>query len=76
LFLGYILEANRYSSMEFRWRLSNLASTDVGHAVADGQLLRAKWDYVKSNPVRHGLVLYPEQWPFKGELNPLSWHDP
>jgi putative transposase len=41
-----------------------------------GNSYDAKWDYVKSNPVRHGLVRHPEQWPFKGELNPLSWHDP
>jgi hypothetical protein len=25
---------------------------------------------------RHGLVRHAEEWPFKGELNPLSWHDP
>ncbi len=35
----------------------------------------AKWDYVRGNPVRHGLVASPEDWPYQGELNPLVWHD-
>jgi len=33
----------------------------------------AKWEYVRFNPVRHGLVHQPESWPFQGELNVLSW---
>jgi putative transposase len=41
-----------------------------------GNSYDAKWEYVKCNPVRHGLVHRPEEWPFKGELNPLPWHDP
>jgi putative transposase len=40
-----------------------------------GNSYDAKWEYVKCNPMRHGLVRHPEEWPFKGELNPLSWHD-
>ena len=32
-----------------------------------------KWDYVRHNPVRHGLVDRPEGWPFQGELNDLPW---
>ena len=28
-----------------------------------------KWDYVKNNPVRHGLVEVAEDWPFQGEPN-------
>jgi putative transposase len=36
----------------------------------------AKWDYVKNNPVRHGLVTKAEDWPYQGELNSLAWHDP
>ena len=41
-----------------------------------GNSYDAKWEYVKCNPMRRGLVRHPEEWPFKGELNPLSWHDP
>ena len=32
-----------------------------------------KWDYVRHNPVRAGLVAHPDQWPYQGELNPLLW---
>ena len=32
-----------------------------------------KWDYVRNNPVRHGLVGKAEDWPYQGELNPLDW---
>ncbi len=35
----------------------------------------AKWDYVRNNPVRHGLVSHAEEWPYQGELNPLKWHE-
>ena len=30
-----------------------------------------KWDYVRENPVRAGLVSRAEDWPFQGELNEL-----
>ena len=32
-----------------------------------------KWEYVRCNPLRHGLVTSPEQWPYQGELNVLRW---
>jgi putative transposase len=35
----------------------------------------AKWEYVRLNPVRHGLVEHAEDWPYQGELNVLEWHD-
>jgi putative transposase len=34
-----------------------------------------KWEYVASNPVRHGYVSHAEDWPYRGELNVLEWHD-
>jgi putative transposase len=33
----------------------------------------AKWEYVRANPVRAGLVQAAEQWPYQGELNGLPW---
>lgn len=33
----------------------------------------AKWDYVRHNPVRHGLVARAEDWPFQGEIHELHW---
>jgi REP element-mobilizing transposase RayT len=32
-----------------------------------------KWEYVLQNPVRAGLVVRPEDWPYQGELNVLRW---
>ena len=32
-----------------------------------------KWDYVRFNPVRHGLVAEENDWPYQGELNELRW---
>ena len=33
----------------------------------------SKWEYVRNNPVRHGLVATPDEWPFQGEIYPLPW---
>jgi putative transposase len=35
----------------------------------------AKWEYVRNNPVRAGLTVKPEDWPYQGEMNLLRWHD-
>ena len=32
-----------------------------------------KWDYLRQNPVRKGLVSNPDAWPYQGELNELHW---
>jgi putative transposase len=33
----------------------------------------AKWEYVRNNPVRHGLVERAEDWPYAGEVHGLTW---
>ncbi len=33
----------------------------------------AKWEYVRHNPVRHGLVKHPDEWPYQGEIFVLEW---
>ena len=40
-----------------------------------GESYAQKWEYVRSNPVRHGLVQAADDWPFQGKLNDLAWHD-
>lgn len=32
-----------------------------------------KWNYVKLNPIRQGLVTDANDWPFQGEMNELRW---
>ncbi len=38
-----------------------------------GESYDEKWDYVRNNPVRHGLVSDADAWPYQGELNELRW---
>jgi hypothetical protein len=32
-----------------------------------------KWEYVRANPVRAGLVKDAEEWNYQGALNYLPW---
>ncbi len=38
-----------------------------------GESYDEKWEYVRSNPLRHALVLEADKWPYQGELNELRW---
>jgi REP-associated tyrosine transposase len=38
------------------------------HLLRNDESYGAKWEYVCSNPVRHGLVLSPNEWPYHGEI--------
>jgi putative transposase len=38
-----------------------------------GESYEAKWEYVKNNPVRAGLVRLSDEWPYQGEINHLRW---
>jgi putative transposase len=38
-----------------------------------GEAYGDKWEYVRHNPVRHGLVSDADKWPYQGELNTLRW---
>jgi len=32
-----------------------------------------KWDYVRQNPVRAGLISREDDWPYQGEMHELRW---
>ncbi|MGI8481703.1 MAG: REP-associated tyrosine transposase [Chthoniobacterales bacterium] len=32
-----------------------------------------KWDYVRQNPVRAGLISCEDDWPYQGEMHELRW---
>jgi REP element-mobilizing transposase RayT len=36
---------------------------------------QTRWRYIRNNPVRHGLVARPEEWPFQGEPTRLQFRD-
>ena len=40
-----------------------------------GESYSEKWAYVREDPVRAGLVVTSDQWPYAGELYQFSWHD-
>ena len=32
-----------------------------------------KWQYVRENPIRRGLVENAEEWPYQGHIHPIGW---
>ena len=43
------------------------------HLLRYGESYAAKWEYVRQNPVRKGLCVRPEDWPYQGEVFPLEF---
>ena len=43
------------------------------HVLRSSENYDQKWEYVRSNPVRAGLVAAVEDWPYQGELNDLHF---
>jgi putative transposase len=41
--------------------------------IRSAESYRDKWEYVRHNPVRHGLVTKVEDWPFQGSVYDLPW---
>jgi REP element-mobilizing transposase RayT len=41
------------------------------HVIRSEESLQEKYEYVRQNPVRAGLVKRPEDWPYQGEIHPL-----
>jgi REP element-mobilizing transposase RayT len=60
-------------------RLASAATTRIwqreffDHVLRTNESYAQKWEYVRANPVRHGLVKRPEEWPFQGEIHPLEF---
>ena len=40
-----------------------------------GESYAQKWEYVRNNPVRKGLVAHADEWPYQGQVNVLEWHE-
>jgi putative transposase len=47
--------------------------TFFDHVLGSGESYSQKWNYVRENPVRAGLVLQWKDWPFVGEIFPLEY---
>ena len=45
------------------------------HLIRHGESYSEKWEYVRQNPVRAGLVATTEDWPWKGEIVRIGQQD-
>ena len=43
------------------------------HRLRDGESYSQKWQYIRENPVRAGLVERPEAWPYFGRVHEVCW---
>jgi putative transposase len=43
------------------------------HRLRDGESYSQKWQYVRENPIRTGLVTRPEDWPYSGRVHEINW---
>ena len=53
---------------EFNWQ-----AEFFDHLMRSQESYQAKWEYVRANPVRGGLVQRPDDWSFQGEAHSLRW---
>ena len=71
----------RYWKREFSKTIPNRSKipfwqTDFwDRQLRSGDSYSEKWDYVKNNPVRAGLVDKSDEWAHQGEIHSLMWHD-
>lgn len=49
---------------QFRWQLGFF-----DHVLRSDESRSEKWEYIRMNPVRAGLVESPEEWPFSRQFN-------
>jgi putative transposase len=60
---------------EFRRELGagapHFQSDSFHHRLRDEESYAEKWEYVRANPVRAGLVKKPEDWPYQGIIHEL-----
>lgn len=43
------------------------------HVMRGGESYSQKWDYVRDNPVRAGLVAQTDDWPYAGQIHELEY---
>nr|VFK20581.1 MAG: REP element-mobilizing transposase RayT [Candidatus Kentron sp. FM] len=57
-----------HKNREHRWLTDHWATRIRGPVSFE-----AKWEYIRRNPVRHGLADTPEEWPFQGKIHEWRW---
>jgi hypothetical protein len=51
---------------------STLAEGFFDHLIRSSESYAEKWEYVRENPVRAGLVTSADDWPWQGEIEYLE----
>ena len=62
------LFSRQCDSLTHRWQVDHW-----DRRLRSGESYTEKWEYVRENPVRHGLVQWADDWPFQGEIFELEW---
>jgi putative transposase len=60
--------SKRYQQPAHRWQ-----SDHWDTRIRSATIYDEKWEYIRWNPHRHGLVEHPDQWPFQGQIHKLRW---
>lgn len=65
------------NNLSKHWRAGNINAPHwqkgfFDHLIRSSESQAEKWQYVRNNPVRAGLVSNPEDWPYAGEIQPDS----
>ena len=55
---------------EFKWQAGYF-----DHVLRSDESTRDKWNYIRMNPVRKGLVESPDKWPFAGYFDPKTGNE-
>jgi REP element-mobilizing transposase RayT len=42
------------------------------HVLRSDESMSQKWEYIRENPVRAGLVNHAKDWPYQGEIVPID----
>ena len=66
--LSKVLRAQRFRSPHWQKGFFD-------HVLRSGESYSEKWDYVRENPIRAGLVTKLDDWPYQGELFRLEVRD-
>jgi putative transposase len=70
-FTGQFKSKTINQSWKLGWKGKLWQPRFYDHIVRSDENLSTIAEYISNNPVRKGLVLTPEEWPWKGEMSPL-----
>jgi putative transposase len=61
---------------KLRLELGSWQTGGFHHRLRYGESYAGKWQYVRENPVRGGLVERSDDWPYFGRVHEIRWQEP